>query len=103
MNTGPFPALPAYPVKQKLELEGVVVVLLTVPPEEHLPENIFGVNEKGDVLWQIEARPSKTPDNKYTSIRDEVGIVVALTEDQAQRKVDPRTGRVLVEEPAPDS
>lgn len=98
MNSGPFPQLPAYPVKQKLEIGGVNVVLLSVPPEESFPQNIFGLNEQGDVLWQIEPRPSSTPYNKYTSIRDEVGMVVAQTEDKAQRKVEPRTGRVLYEE-----
>lgn len=103
MNASPFPQLPAYPVKQRLQAEGVNVVLLSVPPEENYPENIFGLNEAGDVLWQIEARPSRAPNNKYTSIRDEVGLVVGKTEDQCQRKIDPKTGKVLTEEPAPST
>ena len=97
------PAMPAYPVAQRLEIDGVHVVLLRVPPEESYPQNIFGVNEKGDVLWQIEPRPSKTPHNQYTSIRDEAGLLVARTEDEAQRKIDARSGKVLTEEPAGDS
>lgn len=102
MTAGQFPNLPAYPIKQRLEAEGVNVVLLSVPPEEHLPENIFGLNEKGDVLWQVEPRPSTTPNNQYTSIRDEVGIVVAKTEDRCQRKIDPKSGKVLLEERSPN-
>ena len=102
MSTGQFPNLPAYPIKQRLEAEGVNVVLLSVPPNENLPENIFGLNEKGDVLWQVEARPSTAPNNKYTSIRDEVGLVVGQTEDRCQRKIDPKSGKVLVEERAAD-
>ena len=94
MAAGAFPRLPAYPVKQRLEIGGVNVVLLSVPPGENYPQNIFGVTEKGDVLWQIEPRPSKEPANRYTSIRDELGLIVAKTEDGCQRKVDARSGRV---------
>lgn len=102
MTASQFPNLPAYPVKQRLEAEGVNVVLLSVPPNEHYPENIFGLNEKGDVLWQVEPRPSKTPHNQYTSIRDEIGLIVGKTEDNCQRKIDPKNGRVLQEETAAD-
>ena len=98
MNGAQFPNLPEYPIKQRLEVDGVNVVLLSVPPEEHYPENIFGLSEKGDVLWQIEPRPSTTPNNKYTSIRDEIGLIVAKTEDECQRKIDARSGKVLIEE-----
>ena len=92
--------MPSYPVKQRLEIGGVNVVLLAVPPNENYPQNIFGLTEKGDVLWQIEARPSAAPNNRYTSIRDEVGVIVGKTEDNCRRKIDPRSGKVLVEEPA---
>ncbi len=101
MSTGQFPSLPAYAIKQRIEIGGVNVLLLSVPPDQDYPQNIFGVSEKGDVLWQIEPRSSKAPHNKYTSIRDEVGIVVGTTEDNAQRKIDPKTGKVLHEEAAP--
>lgn len=103
MTTGQFPSLPAYPIKQRLEINGIYVLLLSVPPEQNYPQNIFGVSEKGDVLWQIEPRPSSSPHNKYTSMRDEVGLVVGTTEDNAQRKIDPTSGKVLHEEPAPPS
>lgn len=92
--------MPAYPIKQHLQIGGIDVVLLSVPPGANLPQNIYGVTEKGDVLWQIEPRPSATPDNKYTSIRDELGIIVAETEDSCRRKIDPKSGKVLTEEPA---
>jgi hypothetical protein len=100
MAASQFPNLPAYPVKQRLEAEGVNVILLSVPPNEHFPENIFGVTEKGDVLWQVEARASKEPNNRYTSIRNEIGLIVGSTEDRCLRKIDPKTGKVLQEEPA---
>jgi hypothetical protein len=101
MSTGQFPSLPAYPVKQRLEIDGVNVLLLSIPPDQDYPQNIFGVSEKGDVLWQIEPRPSKAPHNKYTSIRDEIGVIVGTTEDNSLRKIDPRTGKVLSEEELP--
>ena len=101
MSTGQFPSLPAYPIKQRLEIDGVNVLLLSIPPDQDYPQNIFGVSEKGDVLWQIEPRPSTAPHNRYTSIRDEVGVIVGVTEDETQRKIDPKTGKVLQEESTP--
>lgn len=92
------PGLPAYPIKQRLELDGVNVVLLNVPPDENYPQNIFGLTQKGDVLWQVEPRPSSQANNKYVSMRDEIGIVVGDTEDSCRRKIDPKSGKVLTEE-----
>mgnify|MGYP001423464159 CR=1 FL=1 len=102
MEQGSLPALPAYPIKQRLEIDGVNVLLLDVPRDQSYPQNLFGVSEKGDVLWQIEPRPSQSPNNRYSSIRDEIGVVVALTEDHVQRKVDPKSGKVLSEEAVSD-
>ncbi len=102
MDQGALPTLPAYPIKQRLEIDGVNILLLNVPPDQAYPQNVFGVSEKGDVLWQIEPRSSQLPNPHYTSIRDEVGLVVARTEDKIQRKIDPKTGKVLAEEQAPD-
>jgi hypothetical protein len=101
MSSGQIPALPAYPIKQRIVEQGVNVLLLSIPPNDDYPQNIFGVSEKGDVMWQVEPRPSKGAHNKYVSIRDEVGIIVAQTEDSVQRKIDPRSGKVLHEETAP--
>lgn len=102
MNERSLPTLPAYPIKQRLEIDGVNVLLLNIPPDQDYPQNIFGVSEKGDVLWQIEPRPSEMPHNHYSSIRDEVGVVVAQTEDRFQRKVDPKNGKVLAEDKSGD-
>ncbi len=98
MESGKSAQLPAYPVGQRLQIDGVTIVLLNVPREQSYPQNIFGIDEKGAVLWQVEPRPSKTPNNQYTSMRDEAGIIVAQTEDAAQRKIDARSGKVLTEE-----
>jgi hypothetical protein len=102
MEQGTLPTLPAYPVKQRLEIAGVNVLLLNVPSDQSYPQNLFGLSEKGDVLWQVEPRPSQGPNSGYSSIRDETGVIVARTGDNVQRKVDPKTGQVLSEEAAGD-
>lgn len=96
--SAPVPALPAYPIKEHLELEGVNVVLLSIPPGANYPQNIFGLSEHGDILWQVEPRSSEGADNRYTSIRGEVGVLVAQTQDRFARKIDAKTGKVLTEE-----
>ncbi len=100
MEQASLPTLPAYPIKERLEIDGIYVLLLNVPPDQAYPQNLFGVSEKGDVLWQVEPRSSNVPNQRYTSIRDEVGVIVASTEDKLTRKVDPKTGKVLAEEQA---
>ena len=102
MEQGALPTLPAYPIKDRLEIDGVNVLLLNVPPDQAYPQNVFGVSEKGDVLWQIEPRPSDAPNPHYTSIKDETGVIVARTEDKIARKIDPKNGKVLSEEQATD-
>ena len=78
-------------------------MLLNIPPNEDYPQNIFGLNEKGDVLWQVEPRPSTEPHNRYTSIRDEIGLIVGDTEDRFRRKIDPSSGKVLDEQRTPQT
>lgn len=102
MEQGSLPTLPAYPIKERLEIDGVNVLLLNVPPDQAYPQNVFGVSEKGDVLWQVEPRPSEAPNPRYTSIKDETGVIVARTEDRIARKIDPKNGKVLSEEQATD-
>jgi len=102
MEQGSLPTLPAYPIKERLEINGVNVLLLNVPHDQAYPQNVFGVSEKGDVLWQVEPRPSQAPNPRYTSIKDETGVVVARTEDKIARTIDPKNGKVLAEEPARD-
>ena|GEM_PF-2250740 len=93
-----FPGMPAYPIKKRIGVAGVNVVLLNVPPNENCPRNVFGLTDQGDVLWQVEPRPAEEPNNTYTSMREELGVVVARTSDNVQRKIDPKTGKVLQEE-----
>jgi hypothetical protein len=100
MEQGALPTLPAYPIKERLEIGGVNVLLLNVPPDQAYPQNVFGVSEKGDVLWQVEQRPSDSPNPRYTSIKDETGVIVARTEGKIARKIDPKNGKVLSEEQA---
>ncbi len=98
MTASGLPNLPGFPIRQRLQVEGINVVLLDIPPDEAFAQNIFGLNEQGDVLWQVEPRPAAEPDERYTSMRDEVGTIVAQTQTGAQRKIDAKNGKVLQEE-----
>src|ERR1043165_3278686 len=45
----------AHPVRETAEVAGVLVVLLRIPKDQSMPENVFGVSADGNVLWQGEA------------------------------------------------
>ena len=43
-----------HPVGETAEIGGALVVLLQVPANQSMPENVFGVSTDGRILWQIE-------------------------------------------------
>ena len=45
-----------YPVDKVLSINQTMVVLLKVPLTEVFNENIFGVNDQGKIIWQVQER-----------------------------------------------
>ncbi len=42
------------PIRCAIEILGIVVIALEVPPDQVMNENVFGVSGEGKILWQIE-------------------------------------------------
>jgi len=59
-----------YRIAEFAEVDGVLIVVLDVPPNASMTENVFGVSKEGRILWQIERIPETgtDPTNCYTSI-----------------------------------
>ena len=47
-----------YPVYKVLSINQTIVVLLQTQQVEIYNENIFGVNENGQIIWQVQERPN---------------------------------------------
>ncbi len=88
----------AYPIREVAEVGNVVVVLLDVPAHESMTENVFGVSQDGDVVWQIEPIPDITndPTDCYTGFVSATPGKLALCKwGGIGVEIDPNTGRVL--------
>ena len=68
-----------YDIKDSIELENIVVVVLEIPRGKVMTENVFGVSsDSGIILWHIERIPetSSDPENRYVEILSaDAGVV----------------------------
>lgn len=60
----------AYDIGEVAVINDVFVVVLNVPLDASMTENVFGVSKKGEMIWQIERIPeiSIDPTNSYTGV-----------------------------------
>jgi hypothetical protein len=87
-----------YPIKGVLEKEGVLMVLLKVPAKFNYQRNIFGANEEGEIIWQVEA-PSDFKEDLFTSLGiNNEDNVEAYSWKGCENIIDPKTGKILKQE-----
>jgi len=89
-----------FPVKTVDRRGDVLVVVLEVPPQESMTENVFGVSAAdGAMLWQVErvAMTGTNPVNRYLNVLPADGADHAwlYNWNGADVLVDVRTGRVI--------
>jgi len=90
-----------FPIDSYLEIEGMLIVLLDIPPQVQYNENVFGVSLVDNHIWQI-AKTEHHP--VYKQMCPFVGI--GLQEGNIRLNnwcnkyyiVDPWTGKILEEE-----
>lgn len=86
-----------YAVSDAAEVDGVLVVVLAVPPKVSMTENVFGVSREGELLWQIKpcAANSTNPVNQYVGITGKVGAIARIYNWNGMNSaVDVHTGKV---------
>lgn len=88
----------AYNVKESIQVGEVLVVLLDVPPNQSMTENVFGLSHDGTVLWQIE-RTSATatdPFNCYVGVIASSDNTVRVANWNGMvSDINVKTGRVI--------
>jgi hypothetical protein len=86
-----------FPIKAAHEISGVIIVVLDVPPKQYLTENVFGLSENGQTIWQIEriAENATDRENCYVGLieRNDESII-ACNWNGTAAIVDVKTGRV---------
>jgi len=58
-------------------------------------QNVFGVDRKGTVIWQVQARKYRLSDSPFSGIGTEGGLARLYNWDGTVLCVDPLTGEVL--------
>jgi hypothetical protein len=94
------PALFEHPIRELTEVGEVAVVVLEVPLDAVMTENVFGVSRDGERLWQIEWIPETgtNPRNTYVGVtfaEPEKGLVHVADRNGTVVDVDVRTGRIV--------
>jgi hypothetical protein len=88
-----------YPIRAALNSCGIIVVVLDIPPKQSMTENVFGISEDGDIIWQIERISETASDtvNRYTGIGGSSvdGIAVAFNWNCTNVYINVETGKVI--------
>jgi len=87
-----------FEISQVMQVDNVLVVILEVPPDRVMPENVFGVSPTGALLWRIErtVENSSDPTNRYIEITGHAnGVVRIYNWNGVNSGVDVHTGKVL--------
>ena len=72
-------------------------MVLDVPTNIVMTENVFGISEEGAILWQVERHvaTSTDPINSYVGVSCEGGVVYLGDWGGHCVKIEPLTGRIL--------
>jgi hypothetical protein len=87
----------SHPIADVLEFQSIAVVMLAPKVKSGFNENIYGVDYRGNIVWQIHKREYVYEDSPYTGIIKEEEKVRLFNWDGAELSVDPLTGRILNE------
>jgi hypothetical protein len=89
-----------YPIRELLNVGEFAVIVLDVPPDAVMTENVFGLTRDCRISWQIERSPSTASDpvNVYVGasrLVDRPSVVVVTNWNGIAAYVDVSTGRIL--------
>ncbi len=96
LSSGEIISFP-YPVQKAIEFDHTIVVMLDAPPGTRYNENVFGIDRNGNVVWQIEKRPSPYPDTAYLNLNRAGDNAKLNNYDGSELIVEPHTGKILEE------
>ncbi len=84
-----------YPIDEIKICEKIVIVRLDIPPKVILNENVYGISENGELLWQIEKLDHIYEDSPYTGMTLKEGKLILYNWDGLEVNIDPKTGKVI--------
>src|SRR5258708_7056054 len=82
-------------IAEVIEFEDVIVVRLENQGWKRCNENIYGLDLKAQVLWQIEERVHSFAESHYVNIYRKIDMVDAYNWDGTILTLYPKTGEVM--------
>ncbi len=85
-------------IKECRLVDNVIVVVLDVPPDVSMTENVYGVSPGGEILWQIERTPgmSTDPTDRFEGITGVSPGKVQITNwNGIAAQVDIHSGKII--------
>lgn len=87
-----------YPIKKVLDASNVVIVMLRPPIGVIFNENVYGVDYKGTILWQVPPQQHLDPESPYTDMSlTPDGHIGLYNWDAGFYIIEPLTGKIIAE------
>lgn len=86
-----------FSVRETLTFGNVIIALLEVPSNTQMNENVFGVGSNGQILWQIEKKPSPYKSSPYLDLNRDGDNAKVGNWDGMEYIIEPHTGKILEE------
>src|SRR5262245_17764340 len=83
------------PIVEEVSFGDVVVVRLEIPIRAISNENVFGVSDKGQIIWQVPPEPREPKQSPFIKIRRDGDQVRLNNWDGMIYQLDPKTGQVI--------
>lgn len=90
-----------YPIEALTIIGNIIIVILSIPNSGGMTENVFGVSNTGNILWQIERLTANATDpvNRYVGFGShEMNTLFISNWNGVVVQIDVRTGQVLKSE-----
>jgi hypothetical protein len=84
-----------YPVYEAAEVGGVTIVCLDIPSYRKLNENVYGLDEQGNILWQVKPVAHHYERSRYVGVAKVGELARLFNWDGQVYDVDPWTGNVM--------
>ncbi len=84
-----------WPIDKILEINGILIVLIMPESTATYNQNVFGVSQNGELLWQIETQKTPYENSPYTGLNLKDGKLSLYNWGGFLLFVEPGTGKVL--------
>ena len=98
-----LPANPAgvkfdFPIGDVIETEHAIVICLLVPEGRKCSENVYAIDQGGNLLWRVAPQGLRSPPDAYVSLSLEGPAVNLHTRVGRIYRVDPRNGSQIADD-----